>query len=287
MSENQYKTKNLDVVYFVREGENEELRYSLRSVEKNLPHRKVWIIGGKPADIEPDEFIRIPQDEPGKTKWDKVRANLELVATHDGITEDFILMNDDFFINKPTEELPPAYRGTLRQHYEAIERQHHGTTAYTIELRRTERALENAGKTTLSYELHIPIIINRKKLLETVLEFPNSHGTRTLYGNRNRIGGEQKKDVKIYTHSTIVPDDTWQFISSDDSTWGDTELTRYIQQHFQEKSRWEKQLTPNANGRKIKIQGNSKKEETWQKTPRNSKHKHQPKARSRTKTSAQ
>lgn len=239
MTRTKQETKNLDVVYFVREGDNEELRYSLRSVERNLPHRKVWIIGGKPEDINPDEFIRIPQDGAG-TKWDKVRANLELVATHDGITEDFVLMNDDFFINKPTEELPPAYRGTLREHYEAMERQHHGTMPYSIELRRTERALENAGKTTISYELHIPIIINRKKLLETVREFPNAHGTRTLYGNTHRIGGERKKDVKIYPYSTTMPDDAWQFISSDDSTWGDTELTRYIQQRFPKKSKWEK-----------------------------------------------
>ncbi|MBQ1308109.1 MAG: hypothetical protein IIY54_10595 [Ruminococcus sp.] len=238
MRETQHRTKKMDVVYFVREGENEELRYSLRSIERNLPHRKVWIIGGKPDDINPDEFIRIPQDG-NDTKWNKVRANLELVATHDGITEDFVLMNDDFFVNRRTEELPPAYRGTLRQHYEAIERQHHGTTAYSIELRRTERALEEAGKTTISYELHIPIIINRKKLLETVRAFPNAHGTRTLYGNMHRIGGTQEKDVKIYPFSTTMPDDAWRFISSDDNTWGDTSLTRYIQQRYPEKSRFE------------------------------------------------
>ena len=36
-------TKDLDIIYFVKDCFiNEELRFSLRSVAKNLPHRKVW-----------------------------------------------------------------------------------------------------------------------------------------------------------------------------------------------------------------------------------------------------
>ena len=233
------ETKNLDAVYFVRDGENEELRYSLRSVEKNLPCRKVWIIGGKPEDINPDEFVRIPQNTGDGTKWDRVRSNFRLVAANPEITEDFILMNDDFFINQPTTKIEPHTAGTLQEHIDRIERNYRNApTTYTIELRRAQRVLEEAGLPTNSYELHTPMIINRKKLAETLAFFPPRHATRSLYGNLHKVGGTREKDCKV-----IRPDQPFsrdaQFLSSDDSTWGDTELTRYIQQKFSKKSRWE------------------------------------------------
>lgn len=229
----------MDAVYFVRDGENEELRYSLRSVEKNLPCRKVWIIGGKPDDINPDEFVRIPQEKSNGTKWDRVRTNLRLVASNDKITENFILMNDDFFINKPTRKIEPAIAGTLAENIDRIEQKyHHAPTTYTIELRRAQRVLEDAGLPTNSYELHIPMVINRKKLAEILATFPPRHATRSLYGNLHRVGGAKRADCKIYDpEQEINPEE--QFISSDDKTWGDTELTKYIQQKFPKKSRWE------------------------------------------------
>lgn len=233
------RTKNLDAVYFVRDGENEELRYSLRSVEKNLPIRKVWIIGGKPEDIHPDEFIRVPQPEDDGTKWDRVRANFWRVAGNQGITEDFILMNDDFFINQPTSEIKPATAGTLQDHIERIERNYRNSpTAYTIELRRAQRVLEEAGLPTNSYELHIPMIINRKKLAETLAAFPPRHATRSLYGNLHRIGGTRQIDCKIIKPEQPFSRDA-QYLSSDDSTWGDTELANFIRERFPDKSRWE------------------------------------------------
>lgn len=234
------ETKKLDVVYFVREGENEELRYSLRSVDKNLPHRRLWIYGGKPEWANPDEFVQIPQNSTDKTKWDKVQENLRRVAINDEITEDFVLMNDDFFINQPITRIEPAIAGTLQQHIERIERNYRNApTTYTIELRRAQRVLEEAGLPTNSYELHIPMIINRKKLAETLAFFTPRHATRSLYGNLNRVGGSRQKDCKIIRLGQPF-DREARFLSSDDSTWGDTELGRFIRGRFPDKSRWEK-----------------------------------------------
>lgn len=233
------ETKNLDAVYFVREGENEELRYSLRSVDQNLRCRKVWIIGGKPDWANPDGFVRIPQDDKDRTKWDKVQESLRRVAANEEITEDFILMNDDFFINQPTSKIEPATAGTLQEHIERIERNYRNApTTYTIELRRAQRVLEEAGLTTNSYELHIPMIINRKKLAETLAFFPPRHATRSLYGNLHKIGGTRQKDCKVVRIGQPFSKEA-QFLSSDDSTWGDTDLANFIKQKFSKKSRWE------------------------------------------------
>lgn len=40
----------MDLVYIVKNSEvNEDLRYSLRSVAKFVPHNKIWIVGYKPS----------------------------------------------------------------------------------------------------------------------------------------------------------------------------------------------------------------------------------------------
>lgn len=240
MTESQYKTANLDVVYFCKDGPNEELKYSLRSIEKNLAFARVWIYGGKPDDIQPDKFVAIPQTgKPGETKWDRVRANFRRVGLNKEITEDFILMNDDFFINKTTTELPPTYRCSLYEHILKIEMKYGDRpTDYTLQLRKTLRDLDAIGATTNSYELHTPVIINRHKLLEILGAFPNTHATRTLYGNYFAIGGEETQDVK-YIDPKAEVDTKSRFLSSDDSTWGDTKLTKFIKEKYPDPSRFE------------------------------------------------
>ena len=54
---------NNDIVYFVKNTEeNEELIYSLRSVDKNFPFNKVWFFGGCPKGLTPDVHIPVVQD---------------------------------------------------------------------------------------------------------------------------------------------------------------------------------------------------------------------------------
>ncbi len=239
MTETKNATKDLDLVYFCRNGDNEELRYSLRSVAKNMECRQVIIVGGKPDGIEPDIFIQVPQDTPNTTKWDRVRANFRKIALDKRITDDFILMNDDFYINKPTKTLPPSYRFSLHEHIVKIEMRYGDRpTQYTMLLRQTLRELEENGCPAYSYELHIPAIFNKHKLLEILGAFPNAHCTRTLYGNYFEIGGEKTEDVKICTPDQPFDKES-QFLSSDDTTWGDTEITKYIKEKFSHPCKFE------------------------------------------------
>ena len=54
--------KSLDIVYIVKNTEyNGELRYSLRSVCKNFPHRNIWIVGNLPKGIKCDYFQPVKQ----------------------------------------------------------------------------------------------------------------------------------------------------------------------------------------------------------------------------------
>lgn len=226
-----------DIVYFCRDGQNEELRYSLRSVERNFPHDRVIIYGGKPDDITPDIFEPIDQHE--KTRWHNVRAMIEACCKNDNISEDFWLFNDDFFVMQKIDELRPQYNGTLWQHIKEIEVRV-GLTNYTNQLRSlchtiTAWQFENE---LLNYAVHMPMLINRKKALETLAKFPDEPMFRALYGNHHHIGGENTPDCKF---GTILEPKTMatRFLSTSDEAFIGADVGEYIRARFTEPSRWE------------------------------------------------
>lgn len=226
-----------DIVYILRNGKNEELRYSLRSVEKNFPFRKVWFYGGKPQDINPDCFVHIFQE--GENKWQKVRNTLELVCQNGHITEDFWLFNDDFFVMKPVENPTNYYDGTLEDRIKQIEAVIFGQQSeYSKRLRHLLKVLQNAGiDKPLNYAHHTPMLINRKKMLETLEKYPNEPMFRALYGNINQIGGEDMPDVKFYQNRQPFPIGT--FASTADDSWNQEKIGQIIRGKFSYKSRFE------------------------------------------------
>ena len=126
-------TKDLDIVYFVKDGtRNEELRYSLRSVSMNMPHKRVWIFGGCTLNIVPDVRVKVAQT--GKTKWDRVRNMYKMVCENKEITDNFIMFNDDFFVMHPTDHIEYMYRCSLEEHIKILEP--HRPTEYSRLLRK-------------------------------------------------------------------------------------------------------------------------------------------------------
>lgn len=226
-----------DVVYICREGKNRELTYSLRSVEKNFPHRMLIIYGGKPDDIEPDAYHRVKQE--GATKWEKVRNTLIKVCQNDGITPDFWLFNDDFFIMKPVENPVNYYDGTLVGRIAQIEQRLWGRPSkYSTQLRHLCKTLNAAGiANPLNYAHHTPMLINRKKMLETLEKYPNEPMFRALYGNINHIGGVNMPDVKFYKNRQPWPIGT--YASTADESWNQEKIGEIIREAFPEPSHWE------------------------------------------------
>lgn len=232
--------ENNDIVYFVKNSpHNEELRYSLRSVEQNFPHRKVWIYGAKPDDIEPDEFVPIRQF--GSNKWEKVRNMLWKACQNPSITDDFFLFNDDFFVMKPIEKYEPIYDGTVYQWIISVEgRNFDSPTAYTIELRRMIHELERKGimDELKNYAVHMPMLVNKSKMIDVIHGF-NSPMFRSIYGNYWHVGGINMKDMKILRRNQTI-DENAPYLSSDDNAFMTKEIGQYIKGKFKEKSRFEK-----------------------------------------------
>lgn len=227
-------TTDLDIVYFVKDRMyNEELRYSLRSVDVNMPHKRVWIFGGCPINIVPD--IRVRVDQVGKTKWDRVRNMYKMVCENKEITDDFIMFNDDFFVMQPTNRITPTYRCSLKEHIKILEP--HKPSAYSKLLRDCRETLTGEP---LSYELHVPFIFNKKKLLTMLNSFPEQHCTRTMYGNIYKIRGKRSNDPKIFNSKPTFDYKSSQFLSTDDPVINiNNDIWRWLQKQFPKKSRFE------------------------------------------------
>ena len=187
----------MDLVYICRSGDNEELRYSIRSAVKNLTFDNLWVVGGKP-DWYVGNYLEVDQN---KSKYLNARNNLRAICNSPKISESFILMNDDFYIVKKVEEVPYMHGGFLDNKIKKY-RELTGQTRYVLMLKKTFTNLFLRFKNeVLDYELHVPMIMEKEKLLK-VLEVPDLW--RSRYGNTYGVGGIEIDDVKVYGKGSLV-----------------------------------------------------------------------------------
>ena len=228
----------MDLVYICRNGDNEELRYSIRSAVKNLPHNKIWVVGGKP-DWYTGDYIEVNQ---GKSKYRNARNNLKAICNAKEISESFILMNDDFYIINKIDSIPYMYAGTLSDKIKQRDDIFNGNT-YTALLRQTLGSLSRKNiNIALDYELHVPMIMEKKKLLK-VLSF--SGLWRSVYGNMFEVGGIKISDVKVYDpknkfypNSYNIKNLKYDYLSSNDDSF-ETIRTLILNKRFRYKSKHE------------------------------------------------
>lgn len=229
-------TAELDIIYFVKDKpRNEELRYSLRSVDANMPCKRVWIFGGCPLNIVPDVRVRV--DQVGKTKWDSVRNMYRMVCENKEITDNFIMFHDDFFVMQPTDHIIPLYRCTLDEHIKILEPRR--PTAYSKLLRGCRDVIK--GDVALSYEVHTPFIFNKELLLNVLNAFPDCHAIRTIYGNLYYAGqSERSNDVKIFDSKPTFDYKNSRFLSTDDPVVNiNNDIWRWLRKQLSRISRFE------------------------------------------------
>lgn len=232
----------MDIVYTLRNHyDGEELRYSLRSLN-NMPHDKVFFVGGCPRWAK--NIIHIPTEQKG-TKYKNTTGNLITACNDNRISANFILMNDDFFIlekiKNPTKELN-LYMGTVRSYIDKLKKRHPAGSAYIKGMEQTKVFLEGLGVSDpLSYELHIPFVVNKKKFLK-IFELPgvkdiHCFHKRTVYGNLHLKSGTDTQDVKIFFNSGFMPKKLSKFLSCDDM--GFYSLHNFLLNKFPKKSVYE------------------------------------------------
>lgn len=232
----------MDVVYICRDGNNEELRYSIRSVVANLPHSKVWVVGGKP-----DWYIgnHIPIEQCG-VKYINARRNLIAIMDSPEISEEFVLMNDDFFIMKPIDKLLNYASGLLYTKMRKY-RMNHPSSYYTKLIIQTYDKIRRTGKSVeevIDYDIHVPIMFEKEKLKSIFND--QIFLWRSVYGNTYFDKYETMDDVKLYPYN--VKDgleksirESHTFLSSDDQT-AEYIISRHLSKVFPEPSLYEAPL---------------------------------------------
>lgn len=230
---------NKDVVYFVKDTkENEELRYSLRSIEKNFPHARVWFVGGCPVGIKPDVHIPVAQTQ--RNKYLRVRNMIDIVVKKGDLSDDFWLFNDDFFVMSKVSYVLPAIDGSLAKKVQTIERKFKRKTEYSNKLRNTIFALRDKKKDRLNYELHIPMEINKEQAREVLREFNDNVAFRSAYGNYFDLAKTIHPDVKVYdVDARYDPDLHNVFLSTSDQSFSRGVIGEFIRGAFREPSRFE------------------------------------------------
>lgn len=232
----------MDILYTLAENyDGAELRYSLRSL-KNIPHERVFIVGGCPKWVK--NVIHIPATQSG-TKYKNTTENLKIACNDTRLSEDFIFFNDDFFVIKtikdPVKELN-IYMGTVQSIIDALYKWHPFGSAYIRGMEETRVLLCELGKQEpLSYELHIPCIFNKYNYLkmfdiEGVKDINCLH-KRTLYGNLYRTGGKYMQDVKVLTRHKFDTAKVDKFLSCSNAAFD--KVSAYLGGKFPEKSPYE------------------------------------------------
>lgn len=197
-----------DVCYVVKDSPtNEELRYSLRSLQ-NLPNvRNVWVYGGKP-DFLVDKYHKMSVNQDG-SKWENSGKIFWEIVNDEDITEDFYLMMDDVFIMQPVSKFVNFSNTSMKT-------TRHST--YYDEKRNVYNWLRAHHKPTRDFDLHRPFLYNRKKVKELFPLYPKQTCFRSLYGNWYGIETETHRDCKVFsTGRYTTPSDDFCISTTDKS----------------------------------------------------------------------
>ena len=219
-----------DVCYVVKDTpENEELRYSLRSLQ-NLPNvRNVWIYGGKP-DFLVDKYHKKSFNQDG-TKWENSAKIFWEIMNDEDLTEEIYLMMDDVFITQPIYNFVNYSKESMKTNRHSV---------YYDEKRNVYNWLRAHKKPTRDFDLHRPFLYNRTRVKELYPHYPKQTCFRSLYGNWYQIPTETHRDCKVFSVGRYTPPSDDVCISTTDKSFKRGQVGVMVRQCFPTPSIYEK-----------------------------------------------
>jgi len=218
----------MDVLYYIGGGsmrQNIELRLSLRSLEKHGKNiDRVFLVGNKPEFIKNVKYIWVED----KFEWWRNAFEKTKTAIKSGISDEFLLMNDDFFMTDEfdAETYPYYHRGEMPQD---------STQKYGAVVANTRKVLESIGKPTKHFGVHCPMRINGQKYLELEKFYREPVSARCLYGNLYVKGAQKVNDNK----GDEFKSGTTKCWSS--RSWLQDDALKELKELFPQPSKWEKE----------------------------------------------
>lgn len=165
------RNSNMDLVYIVKHSDrNDDLKYSLRSVYKFCNYRKIWIIGYKPNWVQNVEYVETVQTG---TKWQNSMLNWETACKTEGISDNFVLMNDDFIAIHPVYNIAKDVNVCLNNIDVVANRysKKHASRWQSGFILAEELLKQLNINTMYNMETHLPFIVNKKQYLD-MLKLP-------------------------------------------------------------------------------------------------------------------
>lgn len=189
----------MDALYILGNGSifnNEELRYSMRTLEKHVHGiDRVVIVGENPGFLSSEVAYHPLRDVNGNKEY-RISQKIFTACREGWVSEKFFFLNDDFFFLKNIDayNYPNYYKGSLWPT---------GNGAYQQALKDTANYLSSLGRSTYHFDVHTPIVYDREKFLELDPHFEQSKRTqygfvvKSLYGNIYQLPRTRYRDCKL------------------------------------------------------------------------------------------
>src|SRR5262245_4718184 len=170
--------RQLDIVYLFRHSkhQDQEIRYSLRSVAENLPFiHKVWVFGDRPDFLADDSSLieHIPHEYIAPLLGLKIPVRsdflmLFLASLLPAVSFEFVRFSDDYIILAP---LLRAKLTTARALEDLTKLHSRGRGKWKDMLWRTYDMLRQYGYAGHSFESHVPQPFNKTWAFEAFMAF--------------------------------------------------------------------------------------------------------------------
>jgi hypothetical protein len=195
----------MDLVYVLGTGskwQNNEIRYSLRSVQKYFnDFDKVVIVGHKPSFITKVHHIPCTDSHQGSQAFKErnIMHKILKACSDERVSDRFLFMNDDYFFLRElsARRFPNYHKGDLSASLKTEIPQN----GYRHSLYNTFNILKALGCPTLHYDLHVPIIYHKKKFIWAMgnVDWDVDYGytIKSLYANQHRLEGPMMGDCKL------------------------------------------------------------------------------------------
>jgi hypothetical protein len=249
----------MDIVYLLRHSQrnDEEIRYSMRSVARNMPFiRKIWIFGDRPAFLSNNTQIvehvsweAVAWLVHAKTPVKNFFLQCFLASMHPQVDFEFLLFCDDYFILRPISE---AMAKKDRYVENLDDMKGRGPGLWREQLWRTYDWLKRLGYPGYNFETHTPYYLTKKRVFEAYRELSDFVSETQFLGftgptgilnhayKQERFPITRRSEENLYAgfhEKPAVYDDVVQkckdrlFLNFDDAAFSD-DMLRFLHEQF-------------------------------------------------------
>jgi hypothetical protein len=231
----------MQMLYIIGSGSlhyNEELRFSLRSVQKHCPEINKIVVDGEQVHFLSNKVDYHYIEEAKGNKEYRIGMKIYNACKSGFIKGNFIFMNDDFFFTRPYDWNINYAKGELPSE---------GKENYQKALSDTREYLLSLGKSVNHFDCHTPIIYNSEKFIELLPHLEksklttNGYTVKSLYGNIYELEPTLYNDCKLstlQTESDFKKIKDTPVISCSDGSWQNG-VRKYFKNIYPNKSIYE------------------------------------------------